>query len=74
MKRLNISASAAIYIVGFLFNIIIALIAILIPLYGLIMGYSAMEIGLLLSIPGIAQFALRLFAGVYSDYFYYHGV
>lgn len=68
MRNLRISPNTSIYTIAFLFNLSVSLTLILIPLYGLALGYSITQIGILLSIPGIAQISLRLFAGVLSDY------
>lgn len=57
----------SIYLIAFLFNVGVALTFILIPLFGLSLGYNAARIGILLSIPGIAQIVLRVFAGAFSD-------
>lgn len=56
-----------IYTVGFLFNVTFALTFVIIPLYGLSVGFSATQIGVLLSIPGLLQVVLRLFTGLFSD-------
>ncbi|KUO62605.1 MAG: hypothetical protein APF84_02335 [Gracilibacter sp. BRH_c7a] len=69
MKKQILITVIPIYTVGFLFNTIFSLIAIIIPLYGLYAGYSATQIGLLLSIPGLLQVFLRMFTGVLSDRF-----
>lgn len=58
-----------IYTIAFLFNTIFSLISIMLPLYGLSLGYSATLIGLLLSTPGLLLVLLRMFAGVLSDHF-----
>jgi len=68
IKKSKIAASTIIYTISFLFGVSFSLVSILIPLYGLAIGYSATKIGILLSIPGISQIFLRLFAGVLSDY------
>lgn len=67
MKRQILLTVIPIYTVGFLFNTIFSLISIIIPLYGLSVGYSATQIGLLFSIPGLLQVFLRMFTGVLSD-------
>jgi MFS family permease len=48
---------------------IFSISAVVIPLYGLFAGYSATQIGLLLSVPGVFQIILRMFTGVLSDRF-----
>ena len=58
----------SIYLIGFLFNTVLTVVVILLPLYGLHLGLSATLIGVLLSAPGIMQIILRFFAGAFSDY------
>lgn len=69
MKKRRLLTVIPIYTVGFLFNTVFSLISIMIPLYGLSEGYSATQIGLLLSIPGVLQISLRMFTGILSDRF-----
>lgn len=69
MKKQLLFTAVPIYTIGFLFNAVFSLTAIIIPLYGLSMGYSATRIGILLSIPGAFQVVLRMFTGVFSDRF-----
>lgn len=69
MKKQRLLTVVPIYTVGFLFNSIFSLASIMIPLFGLSMGYAATEIGLLLSIPGLLQVLLRMFTGILSDRF-----
>ena len=69
MTFAKMPSDKGIYIMAFFFNVGVSLTLILIPLYGLFLGYSASLIGILLSIPGIAQISLRIFAGILSDHF-----
>lgn len=69
MKKQLLLTQFPIFTIGFLFNVIFSLTSIIIPLYGLSSGYSATQIGLLVSMPGILQVFLRMFTGVLSDRF-----
>jgi len=69
MEKQLLFTAVPLYAIGFLFNMVFSLTAIIIPLYGLSVGYSATEIGILLSVPGAFQIVLRMFTGIFSDRF-----
>ncbi len=54
---------------SYFYTFALSMLAILIPLYAIYLGFDALQIGLVVSSQAVLQLVFRLFGGVTSDYF-----
>ena len=59
----------ALYISGALWNICMGMLQVLVPLYGLSLGFSIIEISSLASLPVLVELLTRFAGGAISDRF-----